>query len=138
MKHHVLRLTRGTDLRQGIEDYCKAKNIKAGGIVTCVGSLYHASIRLADGETVRQYDARYEIVSLTGTVSSNGSHFHISIAGEDGTVFGGHVSYGCLVNTTAEIILLSLDDEYELSRKFDEETGYNELVICQKKTSAHL
>ena len=132
MKHHVLRLTRGTDLRQGIEDYCQTNKIKAGGIVTCVGSLYHASIRLADGETVNQYDARYEIVSLTGTLSSNGSHFHISIANEDGNVIGGHVSYGCLVNTTAEIILVSLDDDYELSREFDEATGYNELVIHQK------
>jgi hypothetical protein len=97
-----------------------------------VGSLYHASIRLADGETVNQYDARYEIVSLTGTVSSNGSHFHISITNEEGNVIGGHVSYGCLVNTTAEIILVSLDEEYELSREFDEATGYNELVIHQK------
>ena len=132
MKHHVLRLTRGTDLRQGIEDYCQTNNIKTGGIVTCVGSLYQASIRLADGETVNQYDARNEIVSLTGTLSSNGSHFHISIAGEDGNVIGGHVSYGCLVNTTAEIILVSLDDEYELSREFDETTGYNELVMRQK------
>ena len=132
MKHHVLRLTRGTDLRKGIEDYCSNNNIKAGGIVTCVGSLYHASIRLADGETVNQYDARYEIVSLTGTVSSNGSHFHISIANEEGNVIGGHVSYGCLVNTTAEIILVSLDEEYELSREFDEATGHNELVIHQK------
>ena len=132
MKHHVLRLTRGTDLRKGIEDYCSNNNIKAGGIVTCVGSLYHASIRLADGETINQYDARYEIVSLTGTVSSNGSHFHISIANEEGNFIGGHVSYGCLVNTTAEIILVSLDDEYELSREFDEVTGYNELVIHQK------
>lgn len=132
MKHHVLRLTRGTDLRKGFEDYCKTNNINAAGIVTCVGSLYHASIRLADGKTVKQYDARYEIVSLTGTLSSNGSHFHISIADEDGNVIGGHVSYGCLVNTTAEIILVSLDDEYELSREFDEATGYNELVIHQK------
>ena len=132
MKHHVLRLTRGTDLRKGIEDYYSNNNIKAGGLVTCVGSLYHASIRLADGETVNQYDARYEIVSLTGTLSSNGSHFHISIASEDGSVIGGHVSYGCLVNTTAEIILVSLDDEYELTREFDETTGYNELVIRQK------
>ena len=132
MKHHVLRLTRGTDLRQGIENYCKAHNINTGGIVTCVGSLYHASIRLADGETIKQYDARYEIVSLTGTLSSNGSHFHISIADEVGSVIGGHVSYGCLVNTTAEIILVSLDDEYELTREFDEATEYNELVINPK------
>ena len=67
MKHHAFRLTYGMDLRQGIEDYCRDNNIHSAAIVTVVGCVYRARIRLADGETIEEYDDRYEIVSLTGT-----------------------------------------------------------------------
>ena len=129
MKLHAFRLTYGTDLRQGIEEYCQANNVSAAAIVTVVGCVYRARMRLADGETIREYDDHYEIVSLTGTVSPDGSHLHISLADEEGKVIGGHMCYGCLVNTTAEVVLASLDEEYQFSREFDDSTGYDELVI---------
>ena len=84
MKHHAFRLTYGMDLRQGIEDYCRDNDIHSAAIVTVVGCVYRARIRLADGETIEEYDDRYEIVSLTGTVSPDGSHMHVSLADEDG------------------------------------------------------
>ncbi|MBQ3384800.1 MAG: DNA-binding protein [Erysipelotrichaceae bacterium] len=132
MKYHAFRLTYGTDLRQGIETYCKDNDIKAGCIVTCVGCVYKASFRSADGKTVINYDGRYEIVSLTGTLSSNGVHFHISLSDEAGNVRGGHLTYGTMVNTTAEIVLLSLDEEYDFKREYDQTTGYNEIIIRDK------
>ena len=132
MKLHAFRLTYGTDLRQGIEEYCQANNVSAGAIVTVVGCVYKARMRLADGETIEEFDERYEIVSLTGTVSPDGSHLHISLADEDGKVIGGHMCYGCLINTTAEVVLASLDEEYQFSREFDESTGYDELVIKRR------
>ena len=129
MKHHAFRLTYGMDLRQGIEDYCRDNDIHSAAIVTVVGCVYRARIRLADGETIEEYDDRYEIVSLTGTVSPDGSHMHVSLADEDGRVIGGHMCNGCLVNTTAEVVLVSLDEEYRFSREYDDSTGYDELVI---------
>ena len=132
MKHHAFRLTYGMDLRQGIEDYCRDNDIHSAAIVTVVGCVYRARIRLADGETIEEYDDRYEIVSLTGTVSPDGSHMHVSLADEDGRVIGGHMCNGCLVNTTAEVVLVSLDEEYRFSREYDDSTGYNELVIRKR------
>ena len=129
MKLHAFRLIYGMDLRQGIEEYCQANNVSAAAIVTVVGCVYRARMRLADGETIREYDDRYEIVSLTGTVSPDGSHLHISLADEEGKVIGGHMCYGCLINTAAEVVLVSLDEEYQFSREFDDSTGYDELVI---------
>ena len=133
MKHHAFRLTYGMDLRQGIEDYCRDNDIHSAAIVTVVGCVYRARIRLADGETIEKYDDRYEIVSLTGTISPDGSHMHISLADEDGRVIGGHMCNGCLVNTTAEVVLVSLDEEYRFSREYDDSTGYDELVIRKRQ-----
>ncbi len=129
MKYHAFRLTRGSDLRKGIEDYCHDNSINAAAVVTVVGCVYRASMRLADGKTVRDFENDYEIVSLTGTVSRDGVHMHISLADEEGKVIGGHMAYGCLVNTTAEIVLVSLDEEFSFTREYDESTGYDELNV---------
>ena len=133
MKHHAFRLTYGMDLRQGIEEYCRDNDIHSAAIMTVVGCVYRARIRLADGETIEEYDDRYEIVSLTGTVSPDGSHMHVSLADEDGRVIGGHMCDGCLVNTTAEVVLVSLDEEYRFSREYDDSTDYDELVIRKRQ-----
>ena len=130
---YIFRLTYGCDLRQGIEQFCQRQNITSAVIVTTVGCLYEASLRLADGESTADLKDNYEIVSLTGTVSADGAHQHISLADRQGKVIGGHMRYGCLVNTTAEVALRSLDDRYRLSRQFDETTGYDELVITDLK-----
>ena len=132
MKAHAFRLTNGTDLRKGIEDYCHDNGIISGCIVTAVGSLYPAQMRMAKGETIRQFSDHYEITSLTGTLSADGVHLHITLSDETGNAIGGHLTYGCVVNTTAEIVIMSLDDEYSFTREFDESTGYNELVIRKK------
>src|SRR4051794_17612152 len=48
VRTYVLRLKPGQDLRVELERFAKAKNIQAGFIVTCAGSLRKASLRLAD------------------------------------------------------------------------------------------
>lgn len=77
---------------------------------------------------IHAWEEDMEIVSLTGTVSLHGSHLHISLSRRDLSVLGGHLMPGCLVNTTAEIILLELPG-LSFTREFDEETGYDELSI---------
>ena len=130
---HAFRLTCGNDLRKSIEDYCRASGIKAGAVVTAVGCLYRAVVRLADGSTRKQFDGHYEIVSLVGTIAENGCHLHISFSDENGQTYGGHLCYGCLVNTTAEVVVRSLDHRYRFHREFDESTGYDELVVTVKE-----
>lgn len=128
MKIHALRLTYGMDLRKSIEDYQKKHHIQAGCIVTCVGCVYEVGLRVADGVTIIHQEGHYEIVSLTGTLSPQGVHLHLSLSDEKMNTIGGHLTYGTLVNTTAEIVLMEID-EYEFSREFDESTGYDELTI---------
>lgn len=125
--YHCFRLTKGMDLKKEIESY--AINNKISGFIVCsVGCLSKLTIRLADGKSILEKDGAFEIVSITGTLSENGVHIHISVSDESGNTIGGHLKDGCIINTTAEIILKTFDD-IKFKREYDEKTGYNELVI---------
>jgi predicted DNA-binding protein with PD1-like motif len=128
MKTHVFRLHRGQDLLQSITDYAKSHHITAGTVVSGVGCVLSAHVRDASGITIKHIHQNMEIVSLMGTVSENRTHLHISLAKEDLSVIGGHLVTGCPVNTTAEIVLLELDN-LSFGSEFDNETGYEELKI---------
>lgn len=125
---YIFRLTKGADLKKSIVDYCITNNIKAGIIGACVGCCYEVNFRLAGGETFYHNVRDYEIVSMTGTISEDGVHIHVSFSDDEGNTIGGHLSDGCLVNTTAEIAIIEVDN-YKLTRKFDDTTGYKELNI---------
>ena len=73
-----------------------------------------------------------EILTLAGTVAANGSHLHMSVADSEGRVMGGHVANGCIVRTTAEVLLLLLAD-WSFTREPDPATGYAELVAHRKR-----
>lgn len=125
--YKCFRLTKGMDLKEEIEKYSIDNNVS--GVVICsVGCLSKLVIRLADGESILEKDGMFEIVSITGTLSPNGVHIHISVSDEDGNTIGGHLKNGCIVNTTAEVCLIIFDD-IKFSREFDESTGYDELVV---------
>ena len=69
-----------------------------------------------------------ELLTLSGSVAADGSHLHASLARADGSVVGGHVAYGCVVRTTAEV-LLALLPGWAFTREADAATGYAELRI---------
>lgn len=70
----------------------------------------------------------FEIVSITGTLSTDGVHIHISVSDEEGNTIGGHLKDGCIINTTAEVCLLEFEN-IKFLREFDNNTGYKELII---------
>lgn len=125
--YHCFRLTQGSDLKKEIEEYA-IKN-KISGIILCsVGCLSKLTIRLADGKSILEKDGKLEIVSITGTLSKDGVHIHISVSDEYGNTIGGHLKDGCIVNTTAEVVIKEFDD-IKFTREYDKNTGYDELVI---------
>ena len=126
----VFRLRRGDDLLEGIQRKVADEHISAGYVACCVGCVTHARLRDASGVTVRELDERLEIVSLTGTVGEARCHLHVSFSREDLSTIGGHLMTGCIVNTTAEIVLERCDGLC-FGKAFDPETGYDELVISQ-------
>ena len=130
-KVYVFRLKPGEDLRKSIEAIVKEKNIEAGWINTCVGSLADYTIRFANQQQGTSGSGHFEIVNLTGTVSVNGSHLHISISDSTGKTSGGHLLEGCKIYTTAEIVIGSTT-AYEFKRKKDGTTEWEELQINEK------
>jgi predicted DNA-binding protein with PD1-like motif len=104
------------------------QNIEAGCVLSAVGSLTHATLRLANRDYYSEYDGHFEIVSMTGTVSLHGSHLHISISDGDGKTIGGHLVPGCEIYTTAEMVL-GIFEDVVYKREFTEDSGYEELVV---------
>jgi predicted DNA-binding protein with PD1-like motif len=130
---HALRLRPGDDLRDALLAYTATHHIKAGAVLTCVGSLTVATLRLANQEGPTEYRGYFEIVSLVGTLSSTGgAHLHLSVSDSTGRTLGGHLLSGCRVYTTAEIVLAELP-ELEFVRETDPTFGYRELVVKPRK-----
>lgn len=124
----VLRLSPGDDLKASLQIFTHEQAIAAGCILTAVGSLQKASLRLAGQATATVLSDRFEIVSLVGTLSPEGLHLHMAIADAQGQTLGGHVMPGCLIYTTAEIVVGVLSG-VTFQRRLDDRTGYRELVI---------
>ncbi|MGF0007900.1 PPC domain-containing DNA-binding protein [Eubacteriales bacterium SGI.150] len=135
MKTHVFRLRRGSDLLKALQEYARTRRIAAGTVVSGVGCVTRARVRDASGVTVRELNEPLEIVSLMGTLSAARTHLHIALAREDLTVLGGHLMEGCIVNTTAEVVLLELDG-VRFGAERDGETGYDELAILSLEERA--
>ena len=125
---HAFRLKPGQDLKKGIDSIVTTNNIQAGWISTCVGSLTHYTIRFANQPNGSGDSGHFEIVSLTGTVSVNGSHLHISVSDSTGKTIGGHLMDGCIIYTTAEIVILS-SDAFVFKREKDGTTPWEELQV---------
>lgn len=132
MEQVAFRLKPGDLLKEVIERVVQEKQIAAGCLLSLVGSLDVAVLRMADAtsnsQPVKQWQESMEIVSATGTVSTEGCHIHVSIADKKGIVYGGHLSDGCVVNTTVEVVLLIFNN-VRFKRMFDQATGFNELVV---------
>ncbi|HMI09150.1 MAG TPA: PPC domain-containing DNA-binding protein [Candidatus Saccharimonadales bacterium] len=132
MKTIIFRLKPGADLKSSIEEVIKQNTIKAGFIVTCVGGLEQATVRMAgakpDAQDIRTFKDDFEIVSLVGTVSTNGTHLHISFSDNEGNVHGGHLKEGTIIHPTAEIVI-GINNDVEIKREMDKETGFTELVV---------
>jgi uncharacterized protein len=126
----VKRLLPDQDIKERLISFLSDNQLSAAAIISAVGSVKAYVIRVSDGFTVIRAFENREIVSLSGILTTDGIHVHVSLSGLDGGVIGGHLMEGCLVNTTLEVVLMSLEDD--LTRKFDSDTGYKELVIKKR------
>jgi uncharacterized protein len=125
---YAFRLKPGQDLKQGILQLVTEKKIKAGWINTCAGSLTEYNIRFANQPNGSTGSGHFEIVSLAGTLSTAGSHIHISISDSTGKTIGGHLMEGCKIYTTAEIVIGSSND-FVFKREKDGSTPWEELQV---------
>jgi predicted DNA-binding protein with PD1-like motif len=123
-----LRLMPGDDLRATLEAIARDRGLPAAFVLQGIGSLSAARIRYAGIDEPATLHGDFEILTLAGSLSSGGAHLHIAVSDASGRVIGGHVATGCIVRTTAEILLGVLPDVH-FSRETDQQTGFAELVI---------
>jgi predicted DNA-binding protein with PD1-like motif len=127
-KSYAFRLKPHEDLKQGILNFAADHKMKAGCIVTAVGSLEQYNLRFANQPKGTALSGHFEIVSLVGTFSETYGHLHLSVSDSTGRTIGGHLLDGNNVYTTAEIVILELT-ELEFGRIKDYTYGYEELMI---------
>ena len=126
-----LRLPPACDLRREIEQAVGARPEQGGFVLSGIGSLTQANLRFAAAESSTLLVEPLEVLSLAGSVTPEGAHLHASVSTASGRVLGGHLGYGCLVRTTAEVLIAVLP-EWKLSREHDAASGYKELVISRR------
>jgi predicted DNA-binding protein with PD1-like motif len=131
MKIFALRLKPEDDLKVSLGHFVEQHEIQAGFILTAVGSLKQANLRFSDRDNAQLFKKKFEIVSLVGTLSLDGIHLHISLSDRNGKTIGGHLLTGCIIYTTAEIVIGTSED-FIFLRAVDEVTGYKELEIQPK------
>uniref|UniRef100_H2ZVT7 PPC domain-containing protein n=1 Tax=Latimeria chalumnae TaxID=7897 RepID=H2ZVT7_LATCH len=139
----VLRLGPGEEIFTSLKKFVEDKKLKAPFIITCVGSITKATLRLANAiasntnegnQKIVHLNGRFEIVSLVGTLNKE-PHLHICLSDKDGKTVGGHVISDLEVFTTAEIVIGECNG-LQFTREMDERTGFPELVISSHSEKA--
>ncbi|MBE6908694.1 MAG: DNA-binding protein [Ruminococcaceae bacterium] len=125
----VVRIDKGEEITEQLRHVAEREGILLAE-VSALGALNDFTVGVFHTDT-KEYQANsfqgaFEIVSLTGTVSTMGgayyAHLHMSAGNERGEVFGGHLNRA-VVSATCEMIVRVIDGRVD--RKFDEDVGLN-------------
>ncbi|XP_068454834.1 bifunctional protein GlmU-like [Clinocottus analis] len=129
---HALRVGPGQDLLAALQAFVDERRLRAPFIITCVGSVTKATLRLANATATNTNEVihltgPFEIVSLVGTLNRD-AHLHVCLADGAGRTLGGHALPGLEVFTTAEVVLGEAAG-LRFTREPDDSTGFPELVV---------
>jgi predicted DNA-binding protein with PD1-like motif len=124
-----LRIPALADLREALAALPASHGVGAAFVLQGIGSLSVARIRFAGAADFTELRGDLEIVSLGGSLSPDGPHLHIAVSDAAGRVTGGHMGPGCVVRTTAEV-LVALLPGHRFSREHDPATGFRELFVA--------
>lgn len=125
---HILHLSPGEDLLQGIQEFIRRENIRYGVVLTGIGTLSKCRFHGVTTTTFPARDEFYDIdnkpvefAGLAGIIADYEPHLHMSL-----TIFDGgfqsvtaHLEPGCRVLCLAEISILELDN-VQMCRSMDE------------------
>ena len=132
---HVFRLKPGQDFIEELMLWAKHKQVKAGVIISAVGSFKHINLRYSDHPAGTAQEGLFEIVSLVGTFNDTSRHFHVCVSNDKGQTVGGHMLAGNLIHTTAEVVVAEMTDLIFTREKDEKSTGgsgWNELMVLLK------
>lgn len=107
-----VRLKQDEDLLNAIKEKAEQNGISAG-FFFLIGTVKRAVLGFYKESKYKQIEVAgpLEVVSCLGNISirEDGelvAHAHISVADEEGRMFGGHLLPGCPIDATAELVLV--------------------------------
>lgn len=123
------RIDRGEEILEKLKEISVKENIKLAH-VSALGATNNFTVGVFNVDEKKYYSnsfsGNFEIVSLTGTVTTmNGefyAHLHMSAGNDKGEVYGGHLNRA-RISATCEMVITVADGTVE--RKFDEDVGLN-------------
>ena len=125
----VMRIDKGEEVLTQLKAMALTENIQLAS-VRALGATNDFTVGVFKVDEKKYYanhfTGNFEIVSLTGTISTmNGdyyAHLHMSAGDEQGRVFGGHLNEA-IISATCEMVVEVIDGCVERAR--DEEVGLN-------------
>lgn len=127
--HIIARFDRGEEILECLKEVALRENIKLAS-VSALGAVDDFTVGVYKVDEKKYYsnhfEGAFEIVSLTGTISTmNGAyyaHLHMSAGNDRGEVFGGHLNRA-VISATCEMVIDVIDGVVE--RRADPEVGLN-------------
>ena len=125
----IVRIDRGEEITEQLRAVAEKESILLGS-VEALGAVDDFTVGIYNVAEKKYYSNRfqgaYEIVSLTGTITTMDGqfyhHLHMSAGNDQGAVFGGHLNCAT-VSATCEMVIRTIDGTVERSK--DPETGLN-------------
>lgn len=125
----IVRIDRGEEITEQLRVVAEREDIKLAS-VQALGAVNEFTVGVFNTVEKKYYSnsfqGAYEIVSLTGTVTTMDGeyyhHLHMSAGDDKGAVFGGHLNRA-VVGATCEMVIRVIDGE--VNRRFDLEVGLN-------------
>lgn len=125
----IARIDRGEEILCQIEQIAQREQIKLAS-VSALGAINDFTVGVFNVGEKKYYSndfhGDYEIVSLTGTITTMDdmfyTHIHLSAGNDKGQVFGGHLNRA-IVSATCEMVIRIIDGRVD--RTFSEQVGLN-------------
>ena len=125
----IARIDRGEEVLTQLKNIALKEEIKLAS-VRALGATDNFTVGVFKVDEKKYYanhfTGDFEIVSLTGTISTmNGeyyAHLHMSAGDEQGRVFGGHLNEA-IISATCEMVIEVIDGQVDRVR--DESVGLN-------------
>lgn len=126
---YFLRIDRGEEILEQLQVMAEKEQIKLAA-VQALGAVNDFTVGVFNTTEKKYYsnhfEGTYEIVSLTGTVTTKDgafyAHLHMSAGDDKGLVVGGHLNRA-MVSATCEMVVTAVPGTVE--RQFNEDVGLN-------------
>lgn len=125
----LVRIDKGEEILEKVKEVAEKENVKLAS-VSALGAVNEFTVGVFKTDDKKyvsnEFKGEFEIVSLSGSISTmNGEtyiHLHMSAGDVSGKVFGGHLNQA-KVSATCEMFIDVLDGSVD--RKYSEDIGIN-------------